>query len=74
MTSKQTKRIAFLLAASLLMNTVMPVYATEATESSIVETVPVEPAPEVPAAPAPEAPVEPAPEVPVEPTTEAPTE
>lgn len=74
MTSKQTKRIAFLLAASLLMNTVMPVYATEATESSIVETVPVEPAPEVPAAPAPEAPAEPAPEVPVEPTTEAPTE
>ena len=82
MTSKQTKRIAFLLAASLLMNTVMPVYATEAPEVSIVETmpteipaeVPVEPAPEVPAEPTPEVPAEPAPEVPTEPATEAPTE
>ena len=82
MTSKQTKRIAFLLAASLLMNTVMPVYATEAPEISIVETmpteipaeVPVEPAPEVPAEPTPEVPAEPAPEVPTEPATKTPTE
>lgn len=74
MTSKQTKRIAFLLAASLLMNTVMPVYATEAPEVSIVETMPTEIPAEAPVEPAPEVPVEPAPEVPTEPATEAPTE
>lgn len=90
MTSKQTKRIAFLLAASLLMNTVaLPVSAesdvvivgeapTEAppTEApvEIVTEAPTEAATEAPREEATEAPTAEATEAPTEETTEAPTE
>ena len=86
MTSKQTKRIAFLLAASLLMNTAaLPVSAesdvaiveeapTEAPTEAPVEIV-TEPPTEAPTAEAAtEAPTEAATEAPTEEATEAPTE
>ena len=86
MTSKQTKRIAFLLAASLLMNTVaLPVSAesdvaiveeapTEAPTEAPVEIV-TEPPTEAPTAEAAtEAPTEAVTEAPTEEVTEAPTE
>ena len=86
MTSKQTKRIAFLLAASLLMNTVaLPVSAesdvaiveeapTEAPTEAPVEIV-TEPPTEAPTAEAAtEAPTEAVTEAPTEEATEAPTE
>lgn len=86
MTSKQTKRIAFLLAASLLMNTAaLPVSAesdvaiveeapTEAPTEAPVEIV-TEPPTEAPTAEAAtEAPTEAVTEAPTEEATEAPTE
>ena len=86
MTSKQTKRIAFLLAASLLMNTAaLPVSAesdvaiveeapTEAPTEAPVEIV-TEPPTEAPTAEATtEAPTEAVTEAPTEEATEAPTE
>ena len=78
MTSKQTKRIAFLLAASLLMNTVaLPVSAE--SDVAIVEEVPTEAPTEAPVEivtePPTEAPTaEAATEAPTEAVTEAPTE
>lgn len=78
MTSKQTKRIAFLLAASLLMNTVaLPVSAE--SDVAIVEEAPTEAPTEAPveivAEPPTEAPTaEAATEAPTEAVTEAPTE
>ncbi len=78
MTSKQTKRIAFLLAASLLMNTVaLPVSAE--SDVAIVEEAPTEAPTEAPVEivtePPTEAPTaEAATEAPTEAVTEAPTE
>ena len=78
MTSKQTKRIAFLLAASLLMNTVaLPVSAE--SDVTIVEEAPTEAPTEAPVEivtePPTEAPTaEAATEAPTEAVTEAPTE
>ena len=86
MTSKQTKRIAFLLAASLLMNTVaLPVSAesdvvivgeapTEAPTEAPVEIVTEAPTEVPPTEAATEAPTEEATEAPTEEATEAPTE
>lgn len=78
MTSKQTKRIAFLLAASLLMNTAaLPVSAE--SDVAIVEEAPTEAPTEAPVEivtePPTEAPTaEAATEAPTEAVTEAPTE
>ena len=78
MTSKQTKRIAFLLAASLLLNTVaLPVSAE--SDVAIVEEAPTEAPTEAPVEivtePPTEAPTaEAATEAPTEAVTEAPTE
>lgn len=78
MTSKQTKRIAFLLAASLLMNTVaLPVSAE--SDVAIVEEAPTEAPTEAPFEIATESPTETptaeaATEAPTEAVTEAPTE
>ena len=77
MTSKQTKRIAFLLAASLLMNTVaLPVSAE--SDVAIVEEAPTEAPTEAPVEivtePPTEAPTAAATEAPTEAVTEAPTE
>lgn len=78
MTSKQTKRIAFLLAASLLMNTAaLPVSAE--SDVAIVEEAPTEAPTEAPieivTEPPTEAPTaEAATEAPTEAATEAPTE
>ena len=78
MTSKQTKRIAFLLAASLLMNTVaLPVSAE--SDVAIVEEAPTEAPTEAPVEIATESPTEAptaeaATEAPTEAVTEAPTE
>ena len=78
MTSKQTKRIAFLLAASLLMNTAaLPVSAE--SDVAIVEEAPTEAPTEAPVEivtePPTEAPTaEAATEAPTEEATEAPTE
>ena len=78
MTSKQTKRIAFLLAASLLMNTAaLPVSAE--SDVAIVEEAPTEAPTEAPVEIATESPTEAptaeaATEAPTEAVTEAPTE
>ena len=82
MTSKQTKRIAFLLAASLLMNTAaLPVSAE--SDVTIMEEAPTEAPTEAPVeivteppteAPTAEAATEAATEAPTEEATEAPTE
>ena len=77
MTSKQTKRIAFLLAASLLMNTVaLPVSAE--SDVVIVGEMPTEASTEAPVEVVTEAPTEEVTEAPTqevtEATTEAPTE
>ena len=86
MTSKQTKRIAFLLAASLLMNTVaLPVSAesdvvivgeapTEAPPTEAPVEIVTEAPTEAPTEAATAAPTEEATEAPTEETTEAPTE